>query len=519
MIINGNPITSVLGSSGFNQMPIDPKNFIEDAISYYALNTASQSEFDVFLSGLTDFLCELECYKHLTNADWVSNIIDDYVSLTMINTQGINPNDPAQVSAYWGSESINFASMLGSNFTPNCSSTSIGGSITSRMLGAKQYELSNHLGNVLVTVTDKKVAIDNGGTIAYYEAEISTISDYYPGGSLMTERSWSATDYKFGFNGMEKDNETYGNGNAYDFGARIYDSRLMRFMSVDPLTNLQPSYSSYLFAGNKPIAFIDKDGKMEKIVIYSKNSEGKTVMATYTKDGVTIKTEGSAALVHKDLPGTWADFNSAQFEAYKNQQNLFKGKGPESGYGDFRSEGGMLDRGTLFVNAMGDKKNVLWYESSSTPRKESNLGIIYRNVVENPDYRQKKFNSTLTNYVAGVSAPITGGLLLEFGGFATAAQSVSTVGGIASLVNTSDDFASELTGQTPIKLALGEQTGSQVKTGLAVAGFIGGGFGFKDAPLRTTATMASDALSAVSSATQCVDNEDPDIEYITPPTE
>ena len=104
MIINGNPITSVLGSSGFNQMPIDPKNFIEDAISYYALNTASQSEFDVFLSGLTDFLCELECYKHLTNADWVSNIIDDYVSLTMINTQGINPNDPAQVSAYWGSE-------------------------------------------------------------------------------------------------------------------------------------------------------------------------------------------------------------------------------------------------------------------------------------------------------------------------------------------------------------------------------------------------------------------------------
>jgi hypothetical protein len=34
-------------------------------------------------------------------------------------------------------------------------------------------------------------------------------------------------DYRYGFNGMEKDDEVKnGKGNSYDFGARMYDSRL-----------------------------------------------------------------------------------------------------------------------------------------------------------------------------------------------------------------------------------------------------------------------------------------------------
>jgi hypothetical protein len=42
--------------------------------------------------------------------------------------------------------------------------------------------LSNHLGNVLVTVTDLKVGIDNGGnwTAEYYEATVVSAVDYYP---------------------------------------------------------------------------------------------------------------------------------------------------------------------------------------------------------------------------------------------------------------------------------------------------------------------------------------------------
>ncbi len=67
-------------------------------------------------------------------------------------------------------------------------------------------------------------------------------------------------DYGFTFNGKEKDNETYGEGNAYDFGARIYDSRLGRFLSIDPFFKLNYSISTYNFSENSPIQFVDFNG-------------------------------------------------------------------------------------------------------------------------------------------------------------------------------------------------------------------------------------------------------------------
>ena len=65
----------------------------------------------------------------------------------------------------------------------------------------------------------------------------------------------------FGFNGMEKDDEVKGAGNSLDFGARMYDSRLGRFLSIDPYQIYYPSVTSYGFAANTPILAKDKDGK------------------------------------------------------------------------------------------------------------------------------------------------------------------------------------------------------------------------------------------------------------------
>jgi RHS repeat-associated protein len=73
-------------------------------------------------------------------------------------------------------------------------------------------------------------------------------------------------DYRFGFNGMEQDNEVSGSGNSYDFGARIYDSRLGRWMSVDPLQQDYQGLSPYQFVANSPILLVDPDGK--KIIIH-----------------------------------------------------------------------------------------------------------------------------------------------------------------------------------------------------------------------------------------------------------
>jgi RHS repeat-associated protein len=82
----------------------------------------------------------------------------------------------------------------------------------------------------------------------------------------MPGRKYSAENsakYRYGFNGKENDDEVKGEGNQQDYGFRIYDPRLGRFLSVDPLTISYPWYTPYQFAGNKPIQFIDLDGLEE----------------------------------------------------------------------------------------------------------------------------------------------------------------------------------------------------------------------------------------------------------------
>jgi hypothetical protein len=54
-----------------------------------------------------------------------------------------------------------------------------------------------------------------------------------------------------------------GGGSTYDYGFRIYNAQLGKFLSMDPLTASYPWYTPYQFAGNKPIWAIDLDGLEE----------------------------------------------------------------------------------------------------------------------------------------------------------------------------------------------------------------------------------------------------------------
>jgi RHS repeat-associated protein len=83
----------------------------------------------------------------------------------------------------------------------------------------------------------------------------------------MPKRNGNTDAYRYGFNGKEKDNEVYNaDGTEYDYGRRIYNPRLAKFMSVDPLTMRYPQLSPYQFADNTPIQAIDVDG-LEKFKI------------------------------------------------------------------------------------------------------------------------------------------------------------------------------------------------------------------------------------------------------------
>jgi RHS repeat-associated protein len=77
----------------------------------------------------------------------------------------------------------------------------------------------------------------------------------------MPGRGYSGTGaYRYGFNGKENDNEVKGEGGQQDYGMRIYEPRLGRFLSVDPVSYLFPWNSPYAFAENDIIRNIDLDG-------------------------------------------------------------------------------------------------------------------------------------------------------------------------------------------------------------------------------------------------------------------
>ena len=127
--------------------------------------------------------------------------------------------------------------------------------------GRKVYKFSNHLGNVLVTLSDfvSGTDTDNDGIANYYEAIVVSATDYYPFGSAMPGRSVAPNEYRYGFNGKENDRE-WGTGLIQDYGFRLYNPAIAKFLSVDPLAGQTPNWSPYAFCNNNPLYYIDPTG-------------------------------------------------------------------------------------------------------------------------------------------------------------------------------------------------------------------------------------------------------------------
>jgi len=144
--------------------------------------------------------------------------------------------------------------------------------------GNKLFELSNHLGNVLATISDKKIGVSlDGTTVDHFNPLVLDANDYYPFGSLEPGRTYAATsagNYRYGFNGKENDNEVKGLGDQIDYGKRIYDPRVGRFLSLDPYYKKYPELTPYQFASNTPLQAVDLDG-LEKYIIHYRPHDGK----------------------------------------------------------------------------------------------------------------------------------------------------------------------------------------------------------------------------------------------------
>ena len=67
----------------------------------------------------------------------------------------------------------------------------------------------------------------------------------------MPDRHFDSEDYRYAFNGMEKDDEIKGKGLSVNYKYRMHDPRLGRFFAVDPLMHDYPWNSPYAFSENK----------------------------------------------------------------------------------------------------------------------------------------------------------------------------------------------------------------------------------------------------------------------------
>ncbi|MEQ1554571.1 MAG: RHS repeat-associated core domain-containing protein [Ferruginibacter sp.] len=148
--------------------------------------------------------------------------------------------------------------------------------------GNTHYFLYDHRGNVMATVSDRKIQHSSDGvTVDYYIPDVVTATDYSSFGSELPGRTYSnGTKVAENYNGKRKDDET----GYLDYGMRMYDPRIARFISVDPITKSFPMLTPYQFASNTPIQAIDLDGLEAFLITSRTDADGKAFLEVSISD-------------------------------------------------------------------------------------------------------------------------------------------------------------------------------------------------------------------------------------------
>jgi RHS repeat-associated protein/uncharacterized repeat protein (TIGR01451 family) len=147
-----------------------------------------------------------------------------------------------------------------------------------RDVGEKYYELKDHLGNVRVVVSDRKNLDTSDNTLS---ANVVSYNNYYPFGMPQPNRNFDSQEYRYGFQGQEKDSELKGEGLSVNYKYRMHDPRIGRFFATDPIAHEYPWNSPYSFSENRVIDAIELEGKEKYLYIRKQNLGGDVVLKTY----------------------------------------------------------------------------------------------------------------------------------------------------------------------------------------------------------------------------------------------
>jgi RHS repeat-associated protein len=253
------------------------------------------------------------------------------------------------------------------------------GTVYSRELGKCACEFVDHLGNVRATISD--ILVPRTATTTY-DADVLTLTDYYLFGMQMDTRTWEAggvAGHRYGYNGKENDDEVKGQGNQQDYGFRIYDPRVARFLSVDPLAPDYPWYTPYQFAGNRPLDRIDLDG-LERVNV-SLFEAGKTGLPHLKKSewyvvGGTVAWGSFAVAARHNTPS-----NPGVYQNVEDRHNYYRWAHTEAS----RRGSNWFGAAAMVTqwNAVGAADNInLWWLNDAAERflQEGNRYLFSHNM-------------------------------------------------------------------------------------------------------------------------------------------
>jgi RHS repeat-associated protein len=299
-----NTVQDIRGTQVSNNYQYDVqgrlKNDVQEGLEYEWLPSGKIGSVKKNGTLIAEFLYDAEGNRVRKTVYMEGNPISTYYvygedgSVSAIYKQvGSNPNNVylSEVPLY-GTGRLGMMLFAPSEETRHCSTCvkendfKTAGVIATRRVGAKLYELTDHLGNVRAVIGDVKLA--EGGS---FKVDLRSYANYYPYGMAQPNRDWVKSnnkDYRYGYNGIEEDDELKGDNNSLSTYYRLYDPRLALWLGIDPVVH--ESESPYAFVSGNPILYADPSGADKEpiqeinspISDPNKNEEIRSLAQNYT---------------------------------------------------------------------------------------------------------------------------------------------------------------------------------------------------------------------------------------------
>ncbi|RXM63289.1 hypothetical protein BOQ60_18220 [Chryseobacterium sp. CH1] len=175
------------------------------------------------------------------------------------------------------------------------------------------YQYKDHLGNARVSFAKNSAGV----------LEVTDTNNYYPFGlNHIGGLKGLIGGYKsYKYNGKELQES-----GMYDYGARMYMPDIGRWGVVDPLAEKMTRFSSYNYAFNNPIRFIDADGREPDDIIVGQKYQAqfnKTLTSVFGKEASNFNYDSNGKL---SFSGDTKNFNSDQKAAFKGLEGLMSSK-------------------------------------------------------------------------------------------------------------------------------------------------------------------------------------------------